>query len=96
MPRLQLTKRNIDSKTPFTDSGQVDYWDTELKGLGLRVGTDSKTFYVKVDVLDPVTVKYKSAKGKLGRYGEISPDEARKKAPEIMAKLSYASDWQFF
>lgn len=87
MPKLQLTKRNIDSKTPFTESGQVDYWDTELKGLGLRVGKDTKTFYVKVDVPDSGTGKYKSVKGKLGRYGEITPDEARKKAPAIMAKL---------
>ena len=87
MPKLQLTKRNIDSKTPLTESGQVDYWDTELKGLGLRVGKDSKTFFVKIDVLDPATGKYKSVKSKLGRYGEITPDIARKKAPEIMAKL---------
>jgi integrase len=87
MPKLQLTKRNIDGKTPFTESGQVDYWDTELKGLCLRVGKDSKTFYVKVDALDQVTGKYKSVKGKVGRYGEITPDEARKKAPGVMAKL---------
>jgi len=87
MPKLQLTKRNIDQQTPFPESGQVDYWDTELKGFCLRVGKDSKTFYVKVDVLDPATGKYKSVKGKLGRYGEITPDMARKKAPEIMAKL---------
>lgn len=87
MPKLQLTKRNIDGKTPFTEAGQVEYWDTELKGLCLRVGRDSKTFYVKVDVLDSATGKYKSVKGKIGRYGEITPDEARKKAPETMAKL---------
>lgn len=38
MPRLQLAKRNIDGKAPFSDSGQVDYWETELKGLSLPEG----------------------------------------------------------
>ena len=40
MPKLLLTKRNIDSKKhiPPVDKGQVDYFDEELKGLVLRVG----------------------------------------------------------
>ena len=87
MPKLQLTKRNID-KLSFTEKGQIDYFDTELKGFALRVGKDSKTFFVQVDVLDPATGKYKTVKGKVGRYGEITPDEARtKRAPDIMQRL---------
>jgi hypothetical protein len=66
MPKLQLTKRNID-KLSFTEKGQIDYFDTELKGFALRVGKDSKTFFVQVDVLDPATGKYKTVKGKVGR-----------------------------
>lgn len=68
MPRLQLTKRNID-KITSPENGQVDYFDTELKGLGLRVGKESKTFFVKIDILKPSTGKYKSVKGKIWRYG---------------------------
>jgi len=37
MPILQLTKRNID-KLEYVTDGRIDYFDTELKGLFLRVG----------------------------------------------------------
>ena len=45
MPKLLLTKRNIDSKkhVPPVEAGRVDYFDTEVKGLLLRVGKESKT-----------------------------------------------------
>lgn len=69
MPILKFTKLNLD-KIPFEDSGQKDYFDTETKGLGLRVGTASKTFFVKVDVPDPSSKTGKrSAKKTLGRFG---------------------------
>ncbi len=89
MPKLLLTKRNIDSKkhVPSVDSGQVDYFDTELKGLLLRVGKESKTFYCMVDVKDKETGKFKGKREKLGAYGELTPEEARAMAPEIIKRL---------
>ena len=86
MPVIQLTKRNID-KIQYPSGGQAEYFDTEIKGLYLRVGVSSKTFYVKVEVRDPLTGKDKTTKGKVGRYGEITAEEARKQAPEIMKRL---------
>jgi len=81
MPKLQLTKRNIDSKTPFTASGQVDYWDTTLKGFALRVGQYTKTFFVQADVKDPTKKKgYRTVKKVIGRYGELTPEQARELA----------------
>lgn len=84
MPKLPLTKRNIDSKTPFTKSGQVDYWDTGgkgVKGLALRVGQTTKTFFVQADVRDSTKKKgYRTVKRVIGRYGEITPDQARERA----------------
>jgi integrase len=89
MPKLLLTKRNIDSKKhiPPVESGQVDYFDIELKGLLLRVGKSSKVFYVQVDVKDPVTGRFKTIKEKIGRYGEFTPEEARAKAPDIIRRI---------
>ncbi|KIE41365.1 tyrosine-type recombinase/integrase [Geobacter anodireducens] len=89
MPKLLLTKRNIDSKKhiPPVEKGQVDYFDTEVKGLMLRVGKESKTFYVQVDVLDLTTGKYKSVREKIGRYGEWTPEEARATAPQLIRRL---------
>ncbi|MDD2542260.1 MAG: integrase family protein [Desulfuromonadaceae bacterium] len=89
MPKLLLTKRNIDSKKhiPLVEKGQVDYFDEELKGLLLRVGKSSKVFYVQIDVKDAVTSKFKTVKEKIGAYGEYTPEQARAKAPDIIRRI---------
>ena len=63
MPKLSLTQKEIKMIAP-PNSGRVDYFDTELKGLLLRVSADNRdkktgvmirgarVFYVQVDVLD--------------------------------------------
>lgn len=80
MPKLALTKRNID-KISFTEKGTVDYWDTSLKGFALRVGQFTKTFFVQADVKDSTKKKgYRTVKKVIGRYGEITPEEAREQA----------------
>jgi len=89
MPKLLLTKRNIDSKKhiPPVESGQVDYFDEELKGLVLRVGKTSKVFYVQIDVKDAITGKFKTVKEKIGAYGEYTPEQARAKAPDVIRRI---------
>ncbi len=87
MPKMQLTKRNIDKQIPLTESGQVDYFDTELKGLMLRAGKCSKTFYVQIDVKDPATGKFKTVREKLGAYGELTPEQARQMAPDAIRRI---------
>jgi len=80
MPKRALTKRNID-KIPFTEKGQVDYWDTSLKGFALRVGQSTKTFFVQADVKDSTRKKgYRTVKRIIGRYGELTPEQARERA----------------
>ena len=98
MPKLLLAQREI-KKLPSPKLGRVDYFDTKLKGLMLRVSADqlnkktglktegSRVFYVQVDVLDPATGRYVSRKAKLGLYGEYTPEQARQMAPEIMKRL---------
>jgi len=86
MPRLELTKKNID-KLSFTEKNKaVDYWDISLKGFGLRVGEQTKTFFVKADVKtiqsDNASRPYKTVKSIIGRYGEWTPELARKEAGE--------------
>lgn len=80
MPKLALTKRNID-QIPLTEKGQVDYWDTTLKGFALRVGQTTKTFFVQADVKDATKKKgYRTVKKVIGRYGEggLTPTQAMK------------------
>jgi integrase len=97
MPKLKLNRTNIEKQAPLTQSGSVDYWDSgdgSLKGFGLRVGMQSRTFFVQVDVADPWAVgdkKRKTVKKVIGRYGELTPEEAKKKAVEEIRHLKDAS-----
>lgn len=77
MPTMKFLKSEID-KLSFTEQGQVDYFDTETPGLGLRVGTKSKTFFVKTDVRDTSKPKgYRTVKKTIGRFGDFTLEEAR-------------------
>ncbi|GFO68471.1 integrase [Geomonas limicola] len=76
--RISFTKRNLD-QIPFTTKGQVSYWDITNPGFGLVVGIRTKTFVVQVDVKDPSRpTGYRTVRHTLGRYGEITLEEARK------------------
>ena len=98
MPKLSLVQSEIKKLIP-PKTGRVDYFDTKMKGLMLRVSPDqfdpktgartegSRVFYVQVDVLDPDTGRYLSRKAKIGHYGEFTPEQARLKAPEIIKRL---------
>ena len=78
MPKLKFTKTAID-RIELSPDTRVDYFDTETPGLGLRVGAGSKTFFVKADVRDPNTkTGYRTVRKTLGRYGELTLDQARK------------------
>lgn len=79
MPKMKFEKRAID-RLSFADQGQVDYFDTETPGLGLRVGAKSKTFFAKTDIRDSSTKSgYRTVKKTLGRYGDITLEEAKRK-----------------
>jgi len=78
MPKLKFTKTALD-KIPFPASGQVDYFDTETAGLGLRVGVRSKTFFVKTEVRDSSKESgFRAVRKSLGRFGEITLEQARR------------------
>ncbi len=73
MPKVKLTKAIID-KIPHTSQGQMFLWDAELRGFGLCISRFSKTFVAQRDV------NGRSRRVTLGRYGIITPDQARKLA----------------
>jgi hypothetical protein len=49
MPTLRFTKRAVEA-LPHPQKGQVLYRDELLRGLGVRVGAQSKVFYVEGQV----------------------------------------------
>ncbi len=86
----RLTKRAIDKLTPT--AARFFAWDTDPSGFGLRVApTGIKTF----------VVRYRAEGGgrnaprhliAIGRYGVLTPDQARKKAKRILAAVAMGED----
>lgn len=67
MPRLHFTDLSLRS---LKTEARADYWDTNTPGFGVRVGTNTKTFIVKVE----------NRRITLGQYPDLSLAEARKLA----------------
>ncbi|MEO8401046.1 MAG: integrase family protein [Gammaproteobacteria bacterium] len=85
---MRLTKAFIDKKavTP-TDKDQVFYRDGELKGFALRVtATGVKSFVVET------VIGNKVRRMTLGRYGALTPEQARTEAKKILGKIASGGD----
>ena len=80
--KIKITKSKIDS-IAFVEQGQpaAVYRDSELIGFCLRVGEQSKTFYVNR------RVEGKPAWIRIGTYGAITPDQARRHAIQELGKM---------
>lgn len=89
---MNITKSLID-KLPLPgvgklgQTGQKRYYDNKLKGFGLRITSGgSKTFFVEKQV------KNKLRRMSLGRYGELTVEEARKLAQKMMGQIAQGID----
>lgn len=82
MPKLNLTDTAVERlKLPASDKSPIDYWDSTLSGLGLRISSSGRrTFNVQVKVLRDG--HRRDTRIKLGVYPEISLAEARALAIE--------------
>lgn len=86
MPKLKLTKRAIDEAKP--GERELLLWDTEVKGLGLKVlPSGSKTF-----VLFYRTADGTQRKPKVGEFGAITLDQAREIARDMLGAVRAGGD----
>ena len=83
----RITKRYIDSISPPESHYQI-HWDDELKGFGVRIMDSGTTTFI---------VNYRTKNGKqrrlsIGRYGSITPAQARRRAIQILGEVANNGD----
>lgn len=81
-----LTKRTVDAATPGSKNKFI--WDQRLKGFGLLVSPSGIKSFV---------VQYRNGSGRsrrltLGRFGELTPNQARKMASDALALVRARKD----
>lgn len=88
MPKLQLTKQQID-KVAKPRADTVIYVDLRTKGFGLRV---TKTGVASFIVQGTVKGQSKERRVTIGTYGAWTVDDARRRAEEIMHQFEDGID----
>lgn len=84
--KLKLTKTNIEKIEP-TPSRQAVYWDSEIDLFGLRVSPGGTRAFFFQGRLNGEEKKYS-----IGRYGHVTPEQARTEAKRIRAMLALGRD----
>jgi integrase len=84
---MKLTKRTLDSIKP-KPTHDVFLWDDEVPGFGLRIKSSGVRSFV---------VQYRNGSGvsrrmTLGKFGVLTPDEARKMAKHTLAEAARGAD----
>ncbi|QUS54069.1 tyrosine-type recombinase/integrase [Pseudovibrio brasiliensis] len=81
-----LTKRTVDAAKPTSKKHFL--WDSKLKGFGLQVmPSGAKTLVVQYR-----THEGRSRRMSLGKYGELTPDQARGLATNVLATVRNGDD----
>ena len=83
MPTLHLTDAAI-RRLKAPDSGRIEYWDTQTKGLGLRIGASgNRSWVMLLRVLKGG--RWVQQRLTLGRYPGVTLAQAREKARAALA-----------
>ena len=86
--RVRLIKKVVDRAT----TNGSPYWDSDLPGFGLRVGeSGTKTFFLRYR---PRGAGREGVKRyfTIGRYGPLTPDQARTRAKEVLGQVALGQD----
>lgn len=78
MPTRKLTDTGIKKLSPPT-KGQVTYWDSELKGFGLRVGEKGTKAFIAMPSVK-TGERWQAVRITIGRYPALGLAEAREEA----------------
>ena len=88
--RLTLTKRTVEALQPAEKSWIA--WDDKLTGFGVRVQpSGTKSFIVNYRPGDGGR-KAPNKRIVIGRFGRITPDQARRKAQDLLGRVARGQD----
>jgi integrase len=87
MPKkIKLTKTSVEALSAPA-AGQLLVWDTDLPGFGIRITAgDVRSFILQR------RINGRDRRMKLGRFGELTCDEARKLALKTLGKIADGKD----
>lgn len=85
MPTFRFTKRSVEAIEPPKE-GQALYRDDMLRGFGLRVGQQSRVYFVEGQV------NRRTKRVTIGRSDAIGVDDARKRAMTILSDMAAGKD----
>lgn len=84
VPVIRLRKTEVET-LPFS-AKPVLWYDTELKGFGVRVTTSTKAYFAEARVLG------KTRRFKLGNHGALTADQARQQAKIRLGEMAKGID----
>ncbi|AMJ61967.1 tyrosine-type recombinase/integrase [Bosea sp. PAMC 26642] len=88
--KTKLSKRTIDAAEPR--AARYELWDADLSGFGLRIETSGrKTFLIRYRT-DGGGRKATRRSMVVGQYGKFTPEEARKKARQLLGSVANGDD----
>lgn len=92
MPSTSITKRTVDAVRP--DAKDRFIWDDAISGFGLKVTpAGSKVYVYQYRIARPGQAERTPARRyTIGRHGNLTPDEARKRAKELAALVARGVD----
>jgi integrase len=83
---VKLSKSSID-KLPIPTSGYSLHWDDTLAGFGLRITSSGvRSFIVQK------RIGGKERRSTLGRYGVLTPEQARREAQKFLGQVAQGTD----
>ena len=86
MGAFKLTKRTIDALS--VERGDKVFWDRELPGFGIRVSSTGRKNYV-AQARTPGGLPKRAV---IGRYVDMTADEARRSAAEVIDRIRCGED----